>query len=101
MTKLTEDQFDERFHMIKNHLKEDAPFDGCMFETYGLELEHVVRCLKSTKRQVWTIIEGDSNDNLYYVSGLHIVNRLGFFLTEESVPEGEEIEVEIEFNVDN
>jgi hypothetical protein len=93
---LTEEQFDEQYHPVKNHLRPDAPFDGCMFETYGIELEHVVRCLKSTKKQVWTIIESDVNDNMYYVSGLHIVNRLGFLVTPERIPEDTEVEVFID-----
>jgi hypothetical protein len=93
---LTEDEFDAQYHPVKNHLDDNASFDGCMFETYGKELLHVVDCLKGTKRQVWTIIESDCNDNIYYVSGMHIVNRLGFLVTLERVPEDTEIEVFID-----
>ena len=46
---ITEDQFDERFTMLKNHFYNDT--------------------------------------KLYYQSGFHIVNRLGFFFTEEEVTE--------------
>jgi hypothetical protein len=93
---LTEEQFDEQYHPVVNHLNNNAPFDGCMFETYGAELLHIVDCLKGTKRQVWTIIESDTNDNMFYVSGMHIVNRLGFLVTLEKVPEDTEIEVLID-----
>ncbi|MFA5366650.1 MAG: hypothetical protein WC333_02100 [Dehalococcoidia bacterium] len=93
---LTEEQFDEQYHPVKNHLDNNASFDGCMFETYGAELQHIVGCLKGTKRQVWTIIESDRNDNIYYLSGLHIVNRLGFLVTLERVPEDTEVEVFID-----
>jgi hypothetical protein len=33
--KLTEDNFDEIYTPIQNHLDEDATFDGTMYETYG------------------------------------------------------------------
>jgi hypothetical protein len=39
--KLTEDNFDEIYTPIQNHLDEDATFDGTMYETYGAELDFV------------------------------------------------------------
>ena len=42
---------------------------------------------------MWTILEGDDNE-LYYTTGVHVVNRIGYFVTEEEYQE--EIEVELE-----
>jgi len=42
------DEFIETYKPIKNHIIQDAPYDGCMFETYGEEVEYVcdlIKCL--------------------------------------------------------
>jgi hypothetical protein len=89
---ITEEQFEERFTMLDNHFYEnpnDCSFNGCLFETYGEEREYVNRVVLDPvkKRHLWTIVEGDSGDKLYYQSGYHIINRLGFFFTSEPVTE--------------
>lgn len=94
---LTEDEFYERFNPIKNHFyenPEDCSFDGCMFETYGKELDHInwSRTDEVNKSRIWTIL--DCEGKLYITSGYHYVNRFGYLITEESVPEG------IEYSVD-
>lgn len=93
MKHLTESEFEEQFNTRKNHLDNNASFDGCMFETYGAERDYVFELAKKEKR-VWTIIESDDGD-FYYESGFHIVNRIGFLITEEEYKE--ETEVKIEF----
>jgi hypothetical protein len=97
---LTENEFDEQFHMVKNHLDKHAAFDGNMYETYGKEIDFIHKAMSNNylKWKVWTIIDGD-NDDLMYVSGYHIVNRIGFFITEEAVPEGTEISVLLEIEM--
>jgi len=52
-----------------------------MYETYGDEVQYVFDLAKKSNR-VWTIIEGD-DDTLFYSSGFHYVNRLGFIVTEK------------------
>ena len=103
MRKITEDQFESEFHMKPNHFftnPEDCPFSGCMYETYGQELDHIVSLLDNieTAKTVWTIVEDDTDDLIFYVSGFHIINRLGYFVTEERVEE--ETSVEIDVSVD-
>jgi len=90
---ITEDQFYEKFNPVKNHLDDNASFDGCMFETYDEEVDFVFELAKKEKR-VWTIIEGE-NDSMFYVTGFHYVNRIGFLVTEEEYTE--ETEVIIKF----
>ena len=76
-----EDWFIETFNPQQNHLDDNASFNGWMYETYGDEIEYVFDLSKKSNR-VWTIIEGDY-DTLFYASGFHYVNRLGFIVTEK------------------
>lgn len=87
---LTEDNFDELYVPIQNHLVEDASFGGAMFETYGEELDFVfsVSLEDNTRKTVWTIIETDGE--MYCVAGFHLVNRIGFIITEKPWETGEE-----------
>ena len=94
MKKITEEEFDEQFETVENHLEENASFSGCMFETYGEELDYVFELSKKEKR-VWTIIEGEGENEMYYVTGFHLVNRIGFLVTKE--PYTEELEVKTDW----
>lgn len=82
------DSFYRCFRPIPNHLHSNASEDfgegGCLFETYGEELDYV-RARPSSR--IWTIIDGD--EETVIVSGYHLVNRIGYILTEEPVPDGE------------
>lgn len=92
---ITEDNFDEVFKPQQNHLDDNASFDGCMYETFGEEVDYVFNLAKTTNR-VWTIIEGD-NDTLFYVTGFHYVNRLGFIVCEVEYTEEMEIQLDTDF----
>jgi hypothetical protein len=103
MKQLTEDEFDMLYSPIQNHLDKNASFNGCMFETYGPELDFVISMIDSNR--VVTIIEGDTDVdvdenvdetpiNLYYVSGYHLVNRLGYLILDK--PYTEEFEVKLD-----
>jgi hypothetical protein len=89
---LTEQEFYDKYTLIPNHLEKDAPFDGCMFETFGEEREYIISKIKTNT--VWTIVENE--DKLYYTSGFAIVNRLGFLLTEQPYNTGDDIVVILE-----
>ena len=95
---LTEEEFDNRFTPVENHLSNNASFNGWMFETYGEELEYVMSMIET--RRVWTIITGE-NDTLFYSSGFHIVNRLGYLITEEVIDEDDEdTEINVQLDTD-
>jgi hypothetical protein len=100
---ITEDEFDERFPLVTNHLNPNASWgsgkeDGCLFETYDEELEFVRR---QDPRTVWTLVDGDGDDQ-YLVSGFHVVNRVGYLISTVPLPEGLDIEVRIpNENADN
>lgn len=83
--KITEDQFDEDFKPIQNPHNRDAGWNGCLFETHGVEFNFVKN---QPKDRVWTLL----SDNTL-VSGLHLVDRVGHLVTE--APWTEETEVSI------
>jgi hypothetical protein len=76
------DEWETQFKPISNHLDTNASFQdengvGIMFETYGEELDLVRR----TKEQnVWTYVDSDNGTAI--IAGYHLVNRIGYFITE-------------------
>jgi hypothetical protein len=93
---LTEDEFDDQFPLVVNHLNPNASWGfadagGCLFETYDTELEFVQ---KQDASNIWTLIDGDDGD-LYVVSGYHHVNRIGYLISLAPVPPDTFIEVRI------
>lgn len=94
---LSEDAFDALFPLVPNHLNANATWclggsGGCLFETFGEELEFV---RAQDPRAVWTLIDGD-HDGQYLVSGPHFVNRIGYLVSTVLLPEGVEAQVELE-----
>ena len=110
---LTEEEFYTKFNLVKNHIDKNASFNGCMFETYGRELDYIFEMSK--KNCVVTILEGNEeeereetftdsfgveikeialNANMYFASGLHCVNRFGFLVLDK--PYKYEFEVKID-----
>lgn len=93
---LTEDQFDEQFPLITNHLNPNSSWafgdgPGCLFETYGEELEFI---RQQDPRRVWTLVDGDDGDQ-YVISGPHVVNRIGYLVSKTLIPDNTLIEVHI------
>jgi hypothetical protein len=99
---ITEDEFDERFLLVSNHLNPNAGWScsdsgaGCLFETFGSELAFV---RQQDPRTIWTLIDGEDGD-LYLVSGYHFVNRIGYLVSSTMVPDGVFIEVHIPMESD-
>ena len=93
---LTEDQFEERYTLLVNHIDPNASWasgdeNGCLFETYGPELDFV---RAQDPRCIWTVIDGD--DGTAIVSGYHLVNRIGYLISTEPAPEGVDIDITID-----
>lgn len=99
---ITEDEFDRQYPLIPNHLNPNASWafgdsgGGCLFETYGEEIRFVS---EQDPRTIWTLIDGDDGD-LYVVSGFHFVNRVGYLISKDPIPEGVFIEVHIPMEAD-
>jgi hypothetical protein len=101
MRELTEEQFDEQYELVTNHIDDNASFDGNMFETFDDELTFVIQMAEQNR--VITIIEGDEDVenefgeptlNMFYVSGMHLVNRIGYLVTKEPITEEFEVKLE-------
>ncbi|MGA2254285.1 MAG: hypothetical protein ABSG53_06445 [Thermoguttaceae bacterium] len=96
LIELTEDQFDALYPLRTNHLNPHATWAfggerGCLFETFGEELDFVRRQPPST---IWTLVDGEDGD-MYLHSGMHFVNRIGYLVSLAAVPEGVDIQVRI------
>jgi hypothetical protein len=99
LVQLTEDGFDAAYTLRTNHFNPNASWTygegtGCLFETYGEELQFVRSQDPAT---IWTLIDGDDADQ-YIVSGYHFVNRIGYFISTTPVPDDLDIEVHIPMN---
>jgi hypothetical protein len=93
---LSEDAFAALYPLIPNHLNPGAAWSpgegpGCLFETFGDELDFVRR---QDPHTVWTLLDGEDGD-LYLRSGIHFVNRLGYLISTSPVPEDIDIQVRI------
>lgn len=98
LIEMTEDEFDATWgpRLRRNHLNPHATWaygqdPGCLFETYGEEFEFVCQQAPAT---IWTFVDGDNGDQ-YVVSGFHFVNRVGYLISTEPVPDGTAIEVHL------
>jgi hypothetical protein len=96
LIEMTEDEFDAQYKLLKNHLNPNASWaigdsSGCLFETFGEELDFVRRQDPAT---VWTVFDGEDGD-LYIVSGFHFVNRIGYRVSIVARPDGVDVEVRI------
>lgn len=99
---MTEDEFDDRYKLVPNHLNPNAGWaygdgNGCLFETFGEELDYV---RSQDPQTIWTLVDGSDGD-LYLQSGYHFVNRIGYLLSTLPVPVGTEIQVRIPMSDDD
>lgn len=77
---LTVEAWNARYRPEHNFLSpEEASFGGMMFETYGEEHSYVERV---APHRVWTYVDTEDG-GLAIVNGYHLVNRIGYFVTEE------------------
>jgi hypothetical protein len=87
LIQLTEEQFDKQYPQIDNIIdKNYSSFNNKMYETYGEELDFVIKMAKENR--VITIVESESESefmNLCYLSGFHTVNRLGYLISENKI----------------
>lgn len=85
------DEWCATYKPIKNHIDTNASFDGEMFETYGKELEFVKA---ADEDRIWMYGDGDDGGS-YIWNGWHIVNRIGYFITEVPCPPDTTIQVKV------
>ena len=85
------DTWFDKYKPIKNHIDTTASFDGCMFETYGEEVEFVKA---QDENRIWMYGDGDDGEGHIW-SGWGFVNRIGYFITEVPCPIDTEIQVNL------
>ena len=85
------DEWCNTYKPIQNHIDTNASFDGAMFETYGDEVEFVKA---QDENRIWTYGDGDDGGG-YIWNGWHLVNRLGYFITEVPCPEDTTIQIQV------
>jgi hypothetical protein len=82
MDKFLELEYDEwqsGYSPIQNQVLpfgDERGYEGTLFETYGAELDYVIKVANLYPRTVWTL-----DDTGIICSGYHIVNRLGYFIS--------------------
>ena len=82
MIKMSVEEWEETYKPIVNHLDANASWasddsDGIMFETYGAEVDFV---FDQHLQNTWTYVDGE--EGTYILAGRHLVNRIGYFVTE-------------------
>lgn len=85
MRTMTFEEWEEEFVPIKNHLGKNPSFqdengEGIMFETFDIELGYVLGVNSVASQKVWTYVDGDGGT--YVVDGYQLVNRIGYFITQ-------------------
>ena len=85
------DEWVDTYKPIPNNIVEDSSFDGTMFETYGDEVAFVK---KADPAYIWMYGDGDDGGT-YIWNGWHIVNRIGYFITEVPCPPDTTIQVKV------
>lgn len=68
---------------IANHIEPDGSYDGKLFETYGPG-EAFVKA--QPEGRIATLVEGDEG-SIHICHGYHYVNRLGYFVSKDTLPE--------------
>lgn len=82
MRQMTYEEWNEEFVPMVNPFDTNASFDGTMFETYDKELGFVLGVNSCSPYKVWTYVDGDGGT--YIVDGYHLVNRIGYFITQNA-----------------
>lgn len=78
------EDWEYKYKPVLNHLDGNASFqdeqgNGIMFETFGDELQYVLKIANSEPNRVWTYVDGD--EGTWVTNGYHLVNRIGYFIT--------------------
>lgn len=72
---------------------EDRGFNNTLFETFGADLEFVRRIMSVRPRHVWTLVDTDEGQHI--VPGYHLVNRVGYFITNEPFSDDDQVNLSI------
>lgn len=93
--RITLDDWIETYEPIKNTITPDAECDGELFETYGPDYAFIKAIAVIDPDRVWTYCDDDYG-NVCIVSGHHLVNRIGYFITKHGNKTGKELYVDFD-----
>lgn len=83
----TIDEWEEKYKPLQNPRKDiDDGFDANIFDTHDEGDYEVIKGYDI--KRIWTLIEGE--DGMLVVSGYRIIDRLGYFITENPVEPDDE-----------
>ena len=82
MRQMTFEEWEAEFIPMENPFDINASFGGAMFETFDVELGFVLGINNLASQKVWTYVDGDGGT--YIVDGYHLVNRIGYFITQNA-----------------
>ena len=99
MKTITFEKFEEIYKPQKNPFVQDSSYNGCMFETFGKEVDYIVSLANNpeSKQNVWTLLECNDEEQ-YIVPGYSLINRLGYFISEKSWSLEDEFTLQINDN---
>lgn len=86
--------WEDKYRPVQNHINKDASWDGVMYETYGEEYDYVMKVASLQPHKVWTWVDGDNGT--YIINGWHMVNRIGYFITQVPCEFDDQIEVRVD-----
>lgn len=76
------DAFVETYKPVQNTITNREEMDGCMFETYGADLDHV---RAQPASHIVTVVEAEGG--LFLGGGFRVVDRMAYLITENPVPD--------------
>lgn len=85
------EEFVETYQPYQNPNTKEGSYNNYLFDSYQEVIDFSVNIPEFTKNQIWTLVDGDYEES-WIISGLHIVNRMGYFVTR--IEAKEEIEVD-------
>jgi hypothetical protein len=77
---MTYEEWKKKYKPIANHIDLG---NGYLFETYGPEHNYIKYKNQKSPKTIWTLIDTKDADKDVIVPGYHLVNRLGYFITEK------------------
>lgn len=92
---LTEEQWEIKYKPLKNEITNREEWNGCMFETFGLDNTFIRNFAMQKPNQVWTILTGGQCGDTI-VQGFHYVDRFCHFITEVPFSPEDDVEVLLE-----
>jgi hypothetical protein len=89
--RMTIDEWENAFTPVQNHLDSLASYNGTAFETYGVELKHVLAVSVAEPGRVWTAIDAEGRTIIN--DGMAFANRLVYFITNKPAEPNVQYEV--------